>query len=80
MPTKPHASTSCSVVVLVLGLRVAMFISPLCPSAAGRWPSAVRCRDVSLAFMWKRSSTALTKKLQMKPITSSPAMMYMVVL
>ena len=31
-------------------------------------------------FMWKRASTALTRKLQMKPITSSPAMMYIVVL
>ena len=34
----------------------------------------------SSAFMWWRWSTALTKKLQMNPITNRPAMIYMVVL
>src|SRR6185437_1643233 len=34
----------------------------------------------SFSLMWNFLSTGLTKKLQMKPITSNPAMMYMVVL
>jgi hypothetical protein len=44
------------------------------PAAPRRSPSFL------LVFMWKRASTALTRKLQMNPTTSNPAMMYIVVL
>src|SRR5262249_58829879 len=53
-------------------------VSPYARAAAGAAPGSLP--RASFAFMWKRASTAFTRKLQMKPITSSPAMMYMVVL
>jgi hypothetical protein len=76
MPTKPHASKSWSGVVPCC-LAVVMFDPPFyarAPAAPRKSPSFL------LVFMWKRASTALTRKLQMNPTTSNPAMMYIVVL
>src|SRR6185437_5182616 len=47
--------------------------------APARMPTRSTPRS-SFSLMWNFLSTGLTKKLQMKPITSNPAMMYMVVL
>ncbi len=47
--------------------------------APARTPTGSTPRS-SFSLMWNFLSTALTKKLQMNPITSNPAMMYMVVL
>lgn len=73
MPTKPQARRSWSGVVPCFA--VVMFN----PSFYARAPAAPR-KSASLFFMWKRASTALTRKLQMNPITNNPAMMYIVVL
>jgi hypothetical protein len=51
---------------------------PYARAPAGAIPGSLL--RASLASMWKRASTALTRKLQMKPITNRPAMMYIVVL
>src|SRR3954447_25763911 len=54
--------------------------SPYAPAGLPTAPTALAARSASSSLMWKREWTALTMKLQMKPTTSNPAMMYMVAL
>ena len=78
MPTKAHASASCDRVVSPCGFESATATSPLC---AGRLAHAAASAAQSGSVrMWNLELTAFTSRLQMKPITSNPAMMYMVTL
>jgi len=71
-----HELHCCRCIRLICAVHVRF--SPYARAPARR-PTGSTPR-LSLSRMWNRLSTALTKKLQMKPITSNPAMMYMVVL
>jgi hypothetical protein len=75
MPTKPQARRRCKLVV-PCGFSFAMVLLSYASAATMVAPT----ERLSPSFMWNRRSTAFTKRLQMKPITRSPAMMYIVVL
>ena len=80
MPTKPQAIMSCSVLV-PFSCVLCMMFSPYALALSGAVASALLATLPGLSpTIQYLDATALTRRLQMKPTTNKPAMMYMVLL